>query len=83
MSKLFNSNTFLIQTLTTIPILSGRQREVFAGVFLTHKLILCDEKWHGEEMWCKGGSPTNLDSKVLVICFLIRFHPNSISLDPN
>ena len=48
-----------------------------------HKLILCDENWHGEELWHKGGSPTNLDSRVLVICFLIRFHPNPISLDLN
>ena len=55
----------------------------FTEVFLMQKLNLCNEKWCGEEMWHKGGSPTNLDSRILVICFLIRFHPNPISLDPN
>ena len=45
-----------------IPINCRWQPEVFAGVFLMHKLALCNENWHVEEMWAEGSSPTSLDS---------------------
>ena len=81
--RVLNSNLFQFKLKPTLPYPWRTITRGFAGVFLMHKLILCDEKWYGKEIWRKGGSPTNLDSRVLVICFLIRFHPNPISIDPN